>query len=44
MVKQALMQPTSRTFMAGQLREYCQLDTLVMVKIVDALLGKIAND
>jgi len=33
-----------RETLAGQLREYCKLDTLAMVKIVDALLAKITHD
>jgi uncharacterized protein (DUF2164 family) len=31
-----------RETLAGQLREYCKMDTLAMVKVVDALLEKIS--
>jgi len=36
--------PADRKNVADQLLQYCKLDTLAMVKIVDALLMRLADD
>jgi len=36
--------PQAQEKIAGQLLEYCKLDTLAMVRIVDALLQRVADD
>jgi hypothetical protein len=43
-IKAANADPEERNRIAGQLLEYCKLDTLAMVKIVAALLKRVSHD